>query len=69
MESMTAEQQAKYPQVCALIGDKALVATLGVRFPVTILDARLGSGDLEFKIKPINGFGESWVQQNKITTQ
>ncbi len=46
--------------------DRPMLREGGLIFPVSILDARLRWGNVDFLVKPIGGTGEKWVSEMRV---
>lgn len=50
-----------------LIGKTATLAIDGLRFAVTILDARSVFGRADYQVAPVTGSGSKWVSSDRVT--
>lgn len=44
-------------------------AARGLSYEVEILDAKAGYGTTRYKVKPVNGTGEAWVEERNLRTK
>jgi hypothetical protein len=49
-----------------LIGRRGLYSTSPFAFPVEVLDAKIGYGNLRLFVTPVGGSGECWVDASKV---
>jgi hypothetical protein len=56
-------------ELAANLGKRALLTVSGsaLSFEVEILDARKRYGNLDYKVRPIAGQGETWHQSHALT--